>query len=615
MNENSSPLALLQLHLSTRGLSEDAIASIAKECEVVRCAESEVLLQPNQPIDALYLVCTGQLVGTIAMPGGVEKSVSFATRDDQIGILAILQESDGLQAKVTADQPSILLRVPREAAVRLLEEHPLWTRNLMRILGPQMRNTLIGARNRQRKRLVSFIHMSPKTCAMTIPLVEQLTSFGEQVGLISDRQETLALETTRSLNSVGSDGKFMPTHEFQKIVGGWSDVERIVFDCQYQSAADRLFDLIVACGTVYFVCDSKSTENVISVLREFLKQSPTLVEKICVIRVLNRDEQVAPLAPGLSDVCTKDFKYHWDGCNQESIVCTQYAGQRRILHHLRGVSVGLALGGGAARGMAHLGVLQVMDEAGISIDCLTGTSAGALTGIPFAAGYTADFLVNAFATDLQPGWPYTWLPYGDSIYVLAKYRFGGWDPMLRVYLNDWKLEQLPLQFASVTVDLISAAPVVRTTGDATTAVLESINLPGIARPICADGKALVDGGVLDNLPADIAINLGANFVIASDVSAKICFEFGGMNSDTPTEKMKRPSGTASLIRMRTVQDRSIRAIGGSHADITIEPDISTVQLTDFKIAGETAKLGRTAAEEVLPQLKSVLHEMDPQLFP
>jgi predicted acylesterase/phospholipase RssA len=167
----------------------------------------------------------------------------------------------------------------------------------------------------------------------------------------------------------------------------------------------------------------------------------------------------------------------------------------------------------------------------------------------------------------------------------------------------------------VTVDLVSAEPVIRREGDACHALLESINLPGIARPICRDGQALVDGGVLNVVPANVLVNQGANLVVSSDVSARIAFEFAGIRPDTPTAKMHRPSGTAALIRTRTVQDRNIRAIGGGAADIVIEPDVSTVELTDFKNAAKIAKLGRDAAEEALPELRRVLHEMDPQLFP
>ena len=78
--------------------------------------------------------------------------------------------------------------------------------------------------------------------------------------------------------------------------------------------------------------------------------------------------------------------------------------------------------------------------------------------------------------------------------------------------------------------------------------------------------------------------------------------------------MKRPTGIQSLLRTRTVQDRNIRSMGGSTADLVIEPDVSTVQLSDFKRAPKIAKLGRAAAEQALPELRRVLREIDPQMF-
>ena len=187
--------------------------------------------------------------------------------------------------------------------------------------------------------------------------------------------------------------------------------------------------------------------------------------------------------------------------------------------------------------------------------------------------------------------------------------------MLRKYLNDWRLEQLAIPFSAVAVDLVSAEPVIRRSGDAVDALLESINLPGIARPICRDGQALVDGGILNVVPADVLVDQGANLVISSDVAAKIPFEFAGNTPETPTAQMNRPGGIAGLVRSRTVPDRNIRAVGGGAADIVIEPDVSTVELTDFKNAAKIAELGYTATQAALPEIRRVLHEMDPQLFP
>ena len=310
----------------------------------------------------------------------------------------------------------------------------------------------------------------------------------------------------------------------------------------------------------------------------------------------------------------KDFKIHWADI-QDSIVCTRSAGIERVIHHLRGFALGLALGGGAARGMAHLGVLQVLEELGLTIDLISGTSAGALTGIPYAAGYPANWLIDTFEHDLKPGKYYGMLPYGDAWYMLGKYRQGGWDGMLRRYLEDWKLQQLPVPVTSVAADLVSASEIHRTHGDATHALLESINLPVMSRPICRDGMVLVDGGVLNVVPANVLVERGATVVIAVDVSARIRFEFAGNSPGTPTSEMKVPNATQTAIRVRTVQDRNIRSLGTRAADLVIEPDVSSVELSDFQHASQIAKLGRAATEEVLPELKSLLNSADPDLFP
>ena len=614
MTVSSDSYTQLQIHTSTRGLSEDEINAIAPHVEIVRYEEGDVVLNPTDPVDALYLVSAGRLRVAVVLPGGQEKTISYLGRDDQFGLLAILQ-GEAAELKVVAEQHSILMRIPAEAALWLMHDSPLWGRNLLKALGPQLRNAILGTKQRAQKRVVVLIHTTEQSRELTNQLVQQLTCWGEKVGLASDCQEALAAESLHSMSMLDGAGRVLPVHEIRQNVAAWSESDRVILDCHINNAAVHLSELIVASEATYWLCGPDQTSQVVAAMRPLLEKSPRIRDKVFAIRVLGEHEQVAPLAPQLKQVCAEEFKLHWNGCNIDSRVCTRQAGLQRILHHLRGVSVGLALGGGAARGMAHLGVLQVIEETGITIDRLSGTSAGALAGIPWAAGYTADFLIDAFVTDLKPAWMYRMLPYGDAIYALLKYRLGGWDPMLRKYLNDWQLQQLAVPFSSVTVDLVAAEPVVRSDGDATTAVLESINLPGISRPICSDGKALVDGGVLDVVPADVVVNQGANVVISSDVSAKIAFEFYGNRPDTPTAEMKRPSGTASLIRMRTVQDRNIRSIGGGAADIVIEPDVSTVELTDFKHADRTAKLGRAAAEAALPELKRVLHEMDPQLFP
>ncbi|MEM1070214.1 MAG: patatin-like phospholipase family protein, partial [Planctomycetota bacterium] len=356
----------------------------------------------------------------------------------------------------------------------------------------------------------------------------------------------------------------------------------------------------------------QSEEIVSEALKPLVDATPARKEKLFTIRVVN--DRLANPSTRLDLLSSRDFKIHKTDHDSDSI-CRRSEGIERVVHHLRGVSIGLALGGGAARGMAHLGVLQVLQESGIVIDRLSGTSAGALTGVLYSAGYSASALAEYFAHDLKPAWYYRMLPHGDAIYMLCKYRLGGWDNLLRRYLQDWRLEQLAIPTSVVAADLIEARPVIRRSGDATDAILESINLPGLSRPICRDGMALVDGGVFNVVPADVLVGQDSNVVIASNVAARIMKEFAGNKPGMSTDQMRVPSSYETAARVKTVQDRSLRAVGGRAADIVIEPDVSRVKLTDFKMAIDIAKLGLTSAQAALPAILRKLHAIDPQLFP
>ena len=613
--KNPKVLDLLRMHRSTSGLDERQIGRIAEHAEVIQAEGGRVVQEPDKPVDALILVVAGNLSLSLELPGGSEKTILFFGRDDQIGLLGLVQD-DPMPTKVVALQPSLLVRIPRDAASLLMRELPQWSRSLLQSVAPKLRDSFLGQKSQKRSRFVVFIHASEKSRHLTSLLTERLAFLGESVGLVSDHEPTLATELAQSSSVLDSTGNLLGADQIRELIGAWPTTDRVIIDSHLKTAGSLLGEFMSACESAYWFGSSDSVNDISDALEPLVTEYPGLRNKTSVIHVLDDGEQVGPPPSGIADVCKNDFKLHFNGCSKvDSPVCTQQAGLERIIHHLRGVSVGLALGGGAARGMAHLGVLQVIEKAGITIDRMSGTSAGALTGILYAAGHPADFCIDRFKHDLTPGWGYRLLPYGDAFYVYFKYRFGGWDRMLRKYIHDWHLEQLPIPFSSVAVDLVSAEPVIRRTGDAVHALLESINLPGIARPICRDGQALVDGGVLNVVPANVLVDQGANFVISSDVSAKIAFQFAGNRPDTPTEQMHRAGGIAALVRMRTVQDRNIRAIGGSAADIVIEPDVSEVKLTDFKHADVTAKLGNDAAEEALPELRRILHEMDPQLFP
>ncbi len=289
-------------------------------------------------------------------------------------------------------------------------------------------------------------------------------------------------------------------------------------------------------------------------------------------------------------------------------------GVERIVHHLRGIRIGIALGGGGAKGMAHLGVLQALEDNGIVVDMIAGTSAGAMTGTIYASGMETGYSIQSFVHDLTPSRVFRMLPSGGHWYLLYKYRTGQFDPMLRKYLQDARIEQLPIPMHTVTVDLVSGGAVVRDKGDAVHGIIESINLPVLSLPVCRPGQALVDGGLVNNVPADVLLKRGCNFVIAVSVTAKLQQEFASMRPDSSEVARRRPSTLQTILRGYEVQSVNLNSFGVQPADVVIEPDVLSFGLTEFTRTDELAAAGARAAEQAIPEIKRLLSQVDKRMF-
>jgi predicted acylesterase/phospholipase RssA len=289
-------------------------------------------------------------------------------------------------------------------------------------------------------------------------------------------------------------------------------------------------------------------------------------------------------------------------------------GVERIVHYLRGVRIGLALGGGAARGMAHLGVLKSLEQHGIYVDMLAGTSAGAMVGGIYASGLDPEYLTGCFKRDLLPSWFFRQLPAGGYWYLLYKYRRGKFGPMLRKYLDKLRMEQLIVPVTMISADLVDGVRLARESGDATDNMLESINLPPLSLPLLRPEQAVVDGGLLDNVPANVLVANGCNFVIASTVTAKLEKDFMGIRSKKSHGASKFVTTIQVIMRQAMIQSYNMNAVGVEPADFVIAPDITPFDLSEFTRADEMAVVGERTTNETVHQLKGMLSKLDPKLF-
>ena len=174
--------------------------------------------------------------------------------------------------------------------------------------------------------------------------------------------------------------------------------------------------------------------------------------------------------------------------------------------------VGLALGGGVVRGIAHIGVLAVLERAGIPVDCVSGTSVGALIGVFCAAGWDAEGL-RGLAQGL--GWRHLARPAWPGRGGLVS--FYQLECLIAGKLGNATFADLPRPFAVVTTDAATGDPFMITQGLVAPAVRASASVPGLVVPAVIDGRTLADAGVSDNLPVGAARALGAEYVIGVNI--------------------------------------------------------------------------------------------------
>ncbi|HEU0077375.1 MAG TPA: cyclic nucleotide-binding domain-containing protein [Longimicrobiaceae bacterium] len=279
----------------------------------------------------------------------------------------------------------------------------------------------------------------------------------------------------------------------------------------------------------------------------------------------------------------------------------------RLARILAGRAVGVVLGGGGARGLAHIGVVRALVEAGIPIDMIGGTSMGGAIAAQHAMGWSPQRIheVNRRVwVQIRPHTRYT-------IPVLSLIGQGGSDQCGRMLYGDVEIEDLWTPFFCVSSNLTTADKVVHRSGSLRLASTASGSLPGAAIPVLADGCLLVDGALLDNVPVDVMRGLGAGVVIASEVSVEEDATFTCERVPSPWEVIRGRFSRAGAPRARfpSLMEVAMRAsmLHSVHreraaladADLCFHPPIDRFRLMDFPHLDDIVEAGYTHAAEVL----------------
>lgn len=288
------------------------------------------------------------------------------------------------------------------------------------------------------------------------------------------------------------------------------------------------------------------------------------------------------------------------------------------------LKVGLALGGGGARGLAHIGVLKVLEKENIPIDLITGTSMGALIGAVYALKKNISAIekitekyskISEFNIDLsfnekeRKDKPFFLKKMSDFLkrgYILnlelrRKYINDGEGvkKIIKDLVGDKAFTDTKIPFAAVAADLVKGEKVIIREGKLFDALLASVSIPGMFPPVILDKKILVDGGIVDVVPIETAKSLGANFVIGVNVSQTI------------KKRLEFDNAVEIFFRSDSITSSELRKLQLSFADVVITPKVGRFHWSDFSKAEQCVREGEIAAQNTIPKLKKKLKKVKP----
>jgi predicted acylesterase/phospholipase RssA/CRP-like cAMP-binding protein len=609
MSDDTIPL--IKVHEYFRGVGDEALQEVVRHAHVSHHPAGSVVHEANEPLSTVCFVLRGRLKVVRIDSRGIESFMRIFGRGEQYGLL-LGALAEPVPVRVFALEPTTLLRLDHEQALELTLTHPDLRRVWLKTLAGSVRKEFFGAAPKRATMMLALIHQSPETHWVAERLIGRLCEMDENLGIFgaSDQWRTSPKVRFRLLHENGHD---LEPEEIRQQVTKWQDADRIIFDVPANLKPTWALPLMELVDRAVYFVPAAASDAAVSRLKALEVAGRGWRDKISIAWLLESGRLVGPAESNLRDVACGDYKIAEAPPpfpRGRSLAC----GLERLVHDLRGVRIGVALGGGAARGMAHIGVLKALEQNGIVVDMIAGTSSGAMTGVMYSSGLDCDYSANQFVTDLRPSWFFRQLPHGNNWYLLYKYRRGHFDPMLRKYLLDWKLEQLAIPCFTVTADLVRGESVIRERGDAVHAVLESINLPVLSAPICRPDQALIDGGLVNNIPADVLVSKGCNLVIAVSVTAKMEKQFCNITPQSQRAPKKGPTVVQTILRSLLVQNYNLNDFGVRPADVVIEPDVTSYDMTEFVRAKEIAAIGEATALEQIPRIQQLLTRLDPQLF-
>jgi NTE family protein/lysophospholipid hydrolase len=487
-------------------LDEKVIADIERRVEWKRLNGGELLFKQGETGDSLYVVISGRLKAVIENDDGSQRVVGEITRGESVGEMALFTGEER-SATVCAVRDTELIRFSKLAFEEISKEYPQVVMQIAQILIHRLRENIRSDDVKEPLTNIALVgaDINVDLNTFTQELVSALSHYGQLICIGSEEVDNL-LGTHEISQTPPSDPNSIRLETWLDDLE--TEYSLVVYKAD-QDDSEWTRRCLRQADRILIVADALKSPEPKKIETKLLDPENSITACCRQLVLLHTDDNKLPdNTISWLKARTVDKHFHLRTSDRN--------GFQRLARLLTGRGIGLVLGGGGARGYAHIGVIRALEEAGIPIDMIGGTSMGAVIAAAHAMGFSYQQFLSRTKYLLgkyRPFKEYT-LP---IVSILKSKRL---DQFLHDAFGDAHIEDLWLNFFCVSTNLSAAEVEIHDSGSLWDAVRASMSVPGVAVPVVVNNNLFVDGGILNNLPGDIMKKLCTGTVIAVDVSSK-----------------------------------------------------------------------------------------------
>ncbi len=630
------------------GLSHEESLLVAGSSLLTEYKKGETIYAYGDAADAFYCVVTGRVKVFLIRSGGTEEVLEYLTRGKYFGILSLLTgEPHSVTAKAVND--SVLLKIRKEQFEKMMEKIPRIALHVSQTLSRRLRRKDVPE-----KRIFESTIIAVRGCAENIGATTYAVNLATALTIETKKNVVMVAVTAPGRHAAKPSGAhaadkpvlldspfFREDEVASAIVQNATGLGmiNILFSSHDAARIKALISLLSYLTREYHFIVVDLSTHMGSAAIEIAKQSDFVhiitsqdhagldsAAKIAgelgaqggvgelKVKVITAEYGPGPHVPadarmqiiGRSIFATlPDIKDgHADSGSPDGPrilsdpQCTYSRAIRRIARQMGDALVGLALGSGAALGLAHIGVVRILEREGIPIDIVVGTSMGALIGGLWASGMNADAIEKAlsrYRSKLETiklmdfTFPRRGIIKGNIVRNFLRAQFG------RKTFYDLKLP-----FKAVACDIQTRQEVVIETGLLADAVLASISIPGVFEPVKMGDAILVDGGIINPLPTNVLSRMGVKKIIAVNTLPSLV--------DVAASKKKVTNIFDIIVNSAQASEYILAEISSQNADITLHPVVPTMDWYEFYESRQAIRRGEEEVMAFLPEIKELVSQ-------